>query len=166
MRKKRPAAAENVPEIVQGAARDVVSIDLVAHSRARAEWRNDERIGALVAMLELGIPIVAACAKLAIPRRSLYDAMEADEALRQRIDDARASWEAQAVGRIMEADDWKAQAWALERRIPARWAPPKERKEVSGPGGGPVQLAAVDAVDRMTDTELSAAARALLDGGR
>jgi hypothetical protein len=92
--------------------------------------------------------------------------MEADEALRQRIDDARASWEAQAVGRIMEADDWKAQAWALERRIPARWAPPKERKEVSGPGGGPVQLAAVDAVDRMSPEELSAAARALLDGGR
>lgn len=160
MRKKRTATSENVPEVV----RDAVSIDIVAHSRARAEWRNDERIGALVAMLELGIPVVAACAKLAIPRRSLYDAMEADEALKQRIDDARASWEAQAVGRIMEADDWKAQAWALERRIPKRWAPPKARQEVSGPGGGPVQLAAVDAVDRMSHEELSAAAKTLLGG--
>ena len=165
MRRKTKTAPDEAASAVTPEVVETASIDLVAHSRARIEWKTAERIGALVAMLELGIPVVAACAKLAIPRRSLYDAMEADEALRQRIDDARASWEAQAVGRIMEADDWKAQAWALERRIPKRWAPPKERKEVSGPGGGPVQLSAVDAVDRMSHEELSAAAKTLLVGG-
>lgn len=141
------------------------SLDVVTHTRARAEWRNDERISALVAMLELGIPTVAACAKLAIPRRSLYDAMEADEDLRQRIEDARATWEADYVQRIATNQDWKAQAWVLERRIPKRWAPPKERKEVTGADGGPVRLASVDVVTRMSDVELAEAARTLLGSG-
>lgn len=141
------------------------SSDVVTHTRARAEWRNDERISALVAMLELGIPTVAACAKLAIPRRSLYDAMEADEALRQRIEDARATWEADYVRGIATDPDWKAKAWVLERRIPKRWAPPKERKEVTGANGGPVKLASVDVVDRMSDAELAEAARTLLGSG-
>lgn len=141
------------------------SLDIVSHSRARAEWRNDERISALIAMLELGIPTVAACAKLAIPRRSLYDAMETDADLRQRVEDARATWEADYVQRIATNPDWKAQAWILERRIPKRWSPPKNRSEISGPDGAPVQLAAVDAVDRMSDAELTAAAKTLLGGG-
>lgn len=135
-------------------------------SRARGAWQSEERIAALIAMLEQGIPLRASCAALRIPETSLREKMAVDPELCDWVNDARASAEARHVAKVAVADDWKASAWWLERRAPDEWAPPKERREVSGPGGGPVQLAAVDAVDRMSPEELSAAARALLDGGR
>lgn len=42
-----------------------------------------------------------------------------------------------AIGR----KGWQARAWQLERRFPERYQP-RSRQEVSGPGGGPVVIAA------------------------
>src|SRR5258707_14105237 len=40
-------------------------------------------------------------------------------------------------------DQWTAAAWRLERRYPDRWGR-RERHELSAPGGGPIQHAAID----------------------
>lgn len=165
-RRKRESAESSSVVVDDTKSVDVVeSMSVAEYTRARAEWHTDGRITALTALLEMGVPMNAACARLAIPRSSLNGAMETNEPLRQRIEAARASWEAGHVAYISADLDWKARAWMLERRIPKRWSPPKNRSEISGPDGAPVQLAAVDAVDRMSDAELTAAAKTLLGGG-
>ncbi len=35
--------------------------------------------------------------------------------------------------------DWRAEAWRMERRFPERWGR-KEKHEISGPDGGPVEI--------------------------
>lgn len=55
---------------------------------------------------------------------------------------AEAFAEAERIKRIREAakeGNWQADAWWLERRFPERWGR-KERQEISGPGGGPIQF--------------------------
>lgn len=134
-------------------------------SRVRGAWQSEERICALIALLENGIPLRASCAALRIPETSLRDKMAVDDELRAWVEDARAAAEARHVQKVANADDWKASAWWLERTHADAWSPPKNRNEISGPDGAPVQLAAVDAVDRMSDAELTAAAKTLLGGG-
>ena len=98
-------------------------------------------IDGLCALLEVGVPLKAACASMGVGRSTVYDAMAADEELATRIGDARAKWEADAVRTIASAgrDDWKAMAWLLERGKPDKWAPTK-RIENTGKGGGPMEV--------------------------
>ena len=56
------------------------------------------------------------------------------------IKDAEARAEARAVALVQKAmvDDWKAAMTWMERKFPDRWSR-NERREISGPGGGPVE---------------------------
>jgi hypothetical protein len=45
---------------------------------------------------------------------------------------------------------WQAKAWILERRHPTRWTR-TERKEISGPNGGPIQVDWAGMADGLDD---------------
>lgn len=57
------------------------------------------------------------------------------------IKEAEAKAEARAVALVQKAmvDDWKAAMTWMERKFPDRWSR-GERREHTGPGGGPVQV--------------------------
>jgi transposase-like protein len=63
---------------------------------------------------------------------------------REAVKEAEAKAEVLAVGRIQQAaagGTWQASAWYLERKYPDRWGRKDHvRQEISGPGGGPVEI--------------------------
>lgn len=63
---------------------------------------------------------------------------------REAVKEAEARAEVVAIGRIQQAaagGTWTASAWYLERKYPDRWGRKDQiRQEVSGPGGGPVEV--------------------------
>ena len=63
-----------------------------------------------------------------------------------------------AQGNDAKPSDWKAAAWLLERKYPDRFAR-RTAREISGPGGGPVQMDAGQGL-----SGLLAAARAMDEG--
>ena len=69
------------------------------------------------------------------PYRDFHDAVE----------QAIAASEIRDVALIAKAatEQWQAAAWRLERRYPDKWGK-RERHELSGPQGGPVQHAFID----------------------
>ena len=61
--------------------------------------------------------------------------------------------------------DWRASAWRLERKFPDRWGR-RERTELSGPGGGPIQMEHdYDIKDKLIARILGIAARRENAGG-
>lgn len=133
---------------------------------SRWPWCTPERVKALCALLEAGMDVRASCAKLGIPRTSLYEAKAELPDLAEAIESALMEWESGLVASIQGDDDWKAKAWILERRRPKRYAPPPKRLETTGAQGGPIKQSVevkVDAVDKLSPEELERAARALLE---
>jgi hypothetical protein len=63
---------------------------------------------------------------------------------REAVKEAEAKSEVLTVGRIQQAaagGTWTAAAWYLERKYPDRWGRKDHvRQEISGPGGGPVEV--------------------------
>lgn len=64
------------------------------------------------------------------------------------------------AGRVVEAsrDDWRAATWMLQRRHPDVWGGP-ERIELTGAGGGPIQveevaLRAIEYLDARGESDL------------
>lgn len=79
---------------------------------------------------------------------------------RRRVMEAEQAAEIRAVGLLMKAaeNDAKHAAWWLERKFPERWGR-RDRHEVTGAGGGPLQTEA--AVSGLTTAELRKLARAI-----
>lgn len=50
--------------------------------------------------------------------------------------------EVQSLAQIRAAGqkEWRAAAWIVERRNPQEWGPPTARTELTGAGGGPIQV--------------------------
>lgn len=122
-----------------------------------------ERHERIVGIIRVGLTVERACAMAGIAKPSFYDwlrrgarAREQPEEQRSAEDaaclaflDAIEQAEAQAelrsvvrIGRAAESQ-WQADAWFLERRFPDRWGR-RERHELSGPGGGPIAVAAIE----------------------
>lgn len=83
---------------------------------------------------------------------------------REAVKEAEAKAEVLAVGRIQQAaasGTWTASAWYLERKYPDRWGRKDHlRTEVSGPGGGPVEIDAEAAALAFLDERASRLAEA------
>lgn len=56
-----------------------------------------------------------------------------------------AKWEAERQGRVAGADDWKADAWLLERRFPDRWG--KQLPDGLVAGSGQVEVVFVNTME-------------------
>lgn len=78
----------------------------------------------------------------------------------RRVMEAEQAAEIRAVGLLMKAaeNDAKHAAWWLERKFPERWGR-KDRHEVTGANGGPMQTES--AVAALTTAELRKLARAI-----
>lgn len=78
---------------------------------------------------------------------------------REAVKEAEAKAEVLAVGRIQAAaasGTWTASAWYLERKYPDRWGRKDHvRQEISGPGGGPVEIDAEAAALAFLDERAS-----------
>lgn len=117
----------------------------------------------LVKMIQAGNYMETAAAFVGISISTMRDWIRRGEREAQRfIDDARARpiksetpfmefsaaiKKAQAAAEIRDViiigdaarESWQAAAWRLERKYPEKWGR-KDRHEVSGPSGGPVQI--------------------------
>ncbi len=120
--------------------------------RALPAWCTPEGVGALCELLRAGRDVRAACAQLGIARSSFYLAREQHAELDDAVEAALQYWEAERVDAIQGADDWKAQAWLLERRRPKKYAPPPKRIESTGRDGGPIQQSHTGVI-HITDDE-------------
>jgi hypothetical protein len=72
------------------------------------------------------------------------------------VREAEATFEvgaAAVISRAAIAGDWRAQAWLLERRHPARWGR-RTSHEQSGPEGGPIAVADKFDLSKLTAGEL------------
>lgn len=98
--------------------------------------------------VQAGAPLPYACVAAGIPWRTckqwLQRGRRGEQPYAAFVDAwhaAKATWVAASVMRVTAAGakDWKATAWLLERRVPG-FRPPSKH-EVSGPGGGPIEVA-------------------------
>lgn len=78
---------------------------------------------------------------------------------RAALDLAEAQAESAYVGDIASAarkGNWQSAAWWLERRGNGAWRKPAERTELSGPGGGPVEVDEVVTSDEQRSLRIAA----------
>jgi transposase len=107
--------------------------------------RTPARKAVILAALEQGHTRVAAAALAGIHKTTLYDWVAVDPALAEAMDLAEAKAEAGVAQALMMAAgrDWKAAITWLEHRRRIDWKPATISQEVSGPDGGPIELADV-----------------------
>jgi hypothetical protein len=114
-----------------------------------------ETQGRIIEALRAGNYIDVACAYAGIGTSTYYrwmqraldpDAPDIYREFREAVQRARAEAEIRNVGLIQRAASdgtWQAAAWFLERSHPRKWGR-HDRHEVTGPDGGPLEVA-VDA---------------------
>ncbi len=148
--------------------------------------RRAERQERILQALRAGATRTAAATFAGAGRRTLYSWMD-DAAFAAAVERAEASFLVAAAGNIYRAGheaevttttkpdgtiterrrgDWRALAWLLERRHPDDYGEPKQRHEISGPDGRPIEIthrAAIKALMPGTsDDEADMVARAFV----
>jgi len=123
------------------------------HKKLRGGGREpeaiDEQVTAKLArLLESGVAIEAAAARVGVARRTIYNWLErANEVdapavyveFAERIQRSRDACEADLVSRVAREakEDWRAAAWLLERLYPDRFARPSVRPAGGGKSAQP-----------------------------
>lgn len=81
-------------------------------------------IDKIVENIRLGAPFVVACNVAGISRATFRDWRIADPTIDERLKAAQGDFETTHLRNIRNhsAEDWKASAWVLERRVPHRYA--------------------------------------------
>ena len=136
--------------------------------------RTPRRRLVVLAALRHGHSRRAAAGEAGMAWCTLLDWYQSDPVLRAEIGKAEADHERNLIGRIVEAAEngvWQAAAWLAERKWPEEYGQRRmvtgtldARHEHSGPGGGPIEIAAVPARDRVAGRIASIAAR-IAEGG-
>lgn len=128
---------------------------------------TDEMLDTIVKHLKTGNFVSTACRLSGITERSYYGWMETGEAdfvsgkdtmharFFQSTTHAIADAEDMAVYALRRAwkEDWRAAAWYLERRKAGKWAR-RDRMEVTGKDGGPIEHDHRIDLSRLTHEEL------------
>ena len=107
----------------------------------------------IVAAITTGAPIEHCAGSLGVSRSVVYDWLargQADEAhgkptefaaFFRDIARARAEWWVATYGKISLGEEgWKGRAWLAERLDRNRLAPPTNRQEITGAGGGAIKI--------------------------
>lgn len=130
---------------------------------------SQEALDAICRSVRLGLSYERAAENAGIAQSTLSQWMQKErnghpryQGLNDALAKARAEGETRLIARVIKAgeEDWRAAAWILERRHPEHYAR-MERREVSGPDGGPLRVEVsswVDLVRQATAAE-SAPAR-------
>lgn len=141
MKESKPAGVAQAAKIKAGMA-------IAPHPMRNVGGRPTVRVRVTPAMLAdieghvaAGLSMESALVLVGVSRDAIDRWKKLNPAVRQKLDRAEVKWEREIVGNITEKakTDWKAGFALLERRLPARWAP-VGKTEVSGPGGGPLQV--------------------------
>jgi hypothetical protein len=92
--------------------------------------RNAEKLEEVCHLLAKGHSVEAACVGANLSRATFYRWLDADEELRERIDDAKIAGEGAMISEMRSLidarQDWKGLAWLLERRWPERYSAKRE----------------------------------------
>lgn len=120
----------------------------------------------IVRDLRAGLSISSACAAAGIDPATYHRWVQrGDEGppfsdFRDAVTQARSDGVRTLEQTVLNAatQDWRAAAWALERKAPGEWS---KRTEISGPNGAPVQVA----VDLRAEVRAQAAALTATDLG-
>lgn len=130
----------------------------MAQGRAVTEETTDK----LLAALRLGMTRRAAAAAAGIGKSTLYRMLGNDQdgtlgtLIEKAEGEAEATFSAIVANAAADPKNWTAAAWWLERRHPADYAK-RERVEMTGPDGGPIESR--DVTGTLSDTDLRAALR-------
>ena len=125
----------------------------------------------IVKAIEAGNLLSTSAALSGVSERSFFEWMakgkkgegENYSQFAQLVIQARAKAEAKAIKAVTDAmgekdrDGWRAGAWYLEHGFPGKYTK-SERREISGPEGGPIRVAPQD----LSDEELTA----IIQGGK
>lgn len=89
----------------------------------RPSKATDARKEAILTALRAGAPRDTAADHADIDRGTLRRWMDRNSVFRSQVEKAEADWELRLVAQITQEapSDWRAGAWLLERRRPARW---------------------------------------------
>jgi len=117
-----------------------------SRGRKRPAKITKARKAVILAALEQGQTRTAAAALAGIHRSTLYDLMAREPDLAEAADLAEAKAEASVAKALYDQAtgpraDFRAQVAWLERRRRVDWKPATATMEVSGPDGGPIELA-------------------------
>lgn len=107
----------------------------------------------IVAAVRAGNYIEPAAIRAGVTKDTLYEWLKrggrAKRGIYREFSDALTRAEAEyevrevaKLGEAADAGDVSARKWRLERRVPERWGP-RQKNEISGPGGGPIEIAAM-----------------------
>lgn len=113
-----------------------------------SDTRARARLTAICDRIRSGTPINHACALEGVPRSSFYELVGRDEVAALQVAEARAVAAEDMRARLLLVAEGHGEERAnanvllhlLERAHPDEYAPPKQRVETSGPGGGAQEI--------------------------
>jgi hypothetical protein len=79
---------------------------------------------AIIGYVRDGVPVSSVGELVGYDRTTITEWMSKDAGFRHNIFKARQEVSSKCIRNILEKDDWRAQAWYLERQFPAEFAAP------------------------------------------
>lgn len=116
--KKKPATKKAAPKKKAG----------------RPRVLTDEKKTQVLAFISAGGSRVRAAAYVGVGCTVLADEQQRDPIFSESLTQAEANCEMIHLGKVNQADDWRASAWFLARKFPAQWAEVKKLAETDAKG--------------------------------
>lgn len=104
--------------------------------RTRARGLDHPAWPLVLATVARGLPLEPACAEHGLSVGAVRNGLDHDPDARDALDAARADGERAVIARMETSDDWRREAWLLERLYPKRYHLPNRVTGVAPEDGG------------------------------